>query len=368
MPPSFDKDDFSQAGMAVTPHPDAGVLGHLNAVRIGVVTLIGLGYASTMAVGPGSREWLNVFGYDPSLFGIQVLFFLSGWLAWRSLSRGRTVRQFVASRARRTLPWVVFVTLIVTTLLYPLLCDHDAPHAHGVGELAVYFLNNITLIRPGQPLPGALDGALYPCNLQGTIWTLRWGALAYAGLLALHALRLSGRGVFWVILIALIAGHVGLNAWVDARGSSALEPLIPGMRVAVPFVLGVLARQHRLRLPRDRAGWAVMAAVALGAATLHYRFLPWSYSIELLAMTGWCALAMAALHSRLNALRHWPDIVVPLYLGAWPTAQTWLFLQPDITVPRLVVATLATIFALALAFRLLADHIARPVHRRVQPA
>ena len=59
-----------------TESNDKGFLSRLNAVRLIVVTLIAIGYASTMSIGPGSVEWLNTFGYDPSLYGLQVLFFL----------------------------------------------------------------------------------------------------------------------------------------------------------------------------------------------------------------------------------------------------------------------------------------------------
>ena len=40
---------------------DTALLSRLNAVRLIVVTFIMVGYTSTMAIGPGSREWLNLF-------------------------------------------------------------------------------------------------------------------------------------------------------------------------------------------------------------------------------------------------------------------------------------------------------------------
>ncbi|MGB3455509.1 MAG: hypothetical protein WBA35_04050 [Litorimonas sp.] len=351
---------------------DVPILERLNMVRLVVVLLCGLGYASTMAIGPGAREWLNLFGYDPSLYGIQVLFFISGWLAWRSLESGRGVRAFIASRARRVLPWVALYTLIVVAVLYPVLCDHDAARLKSSLELGAYFLKTLTLIQPGQPMPGALDNALYACELQGTIWTLRWGAIAFVGLLALHALRIRQRWVYGTIFLALLAAHVGANVYTDRSGSAVLEPVIPGLRLAFPFILGVIVRQNARHLPGSAKGWGMIALVALGAAASHYSLLPWSYAIEPLAMIGWGALAMSVLHSRSALVANWPAIVVPVYLGAWPIAQTWLFAHPDITVPALVVTTLATTVALALAFRLaaaaLADRVAGRIHGRVQPA
>ncbi|WP_298916125.1 hypothetical protein [uncultured Algimonas sp.] len=341
-------------------------LSRLNAVRLIVVALIGLGYASTMPVGPGAREWLNLFGYDPSLFGLQVLFFLSGWLAWRSLASGRSLLEFTASRARRILPWVALYTLIVVALLYPALCDHGAAGRKDTVGLLRYFIETVTLIRPGQPMPGALDEARYGCLLQGTIWTLRWGALAYAGLLVLHALGARHWDWYAGLLVAGVAAHIGVDGWTDRTGSDLLGPAIPGLRLAVAFLLGVLVRQFRFApLLRGRA-WAVVSAICLGAAYLHFHVLPWSRAIELLAMSGWCALAMAVLQARGAWLRGWPDIVLPAYLGVWPLAQLILALRPDISVAALVVATLAAAFGTAFLFSRLAR--VRLLHRRVQPA
>ncbi|MEL6686216.1 MAG: hypothetical protein AAFP97_01190 [Pseudomonadota bacterium] len=168
----------------------------MNAVRLIVVTFIMVGYTSTMAIGPGSREWLNLFGYDPSLYGLQVLFFLSGWLAWRSLSEGRSVQAFIRTRAAGTMPTVIVYTAIVTVVLYPILCDHDAPVIKNLTDLGAYFLKTVTLVQPGNPMPGALDGAAYPCLLQGTIWTLRWGVIAYILLLIMYGAKLRHSALY----------------------------------------------------------------------------------------------------------------------------------------------------------------------------
>jgi peptidoglycan/LPS O-acetylase OafA/YrhL len=356
---------FERENLAETPQED---LSSLNGVRLLIVTLIGIGYASTMAVGPGSLEWLNTFGYDPSLYGIQVLFFLSGWLAWRSVETGRSLRAFIATRARNVLPWVALYTGLVAAVLYPVLCDHDAPVMHSTVGLVLYVAKTVTLVQPGQPMPGALDGALYACNLQGTIWTLRWGAIAYAAFLVLHALKMRSCWLFLGLLVMTVAAHVGVNGWADMTGSDRLDPLVPGLRVAMAFLAGVSARQFAQALPQSAKTWGLLATALIAAAAIHYYFIPWTYAIELIATAGWCALAMAFLKARLSVLTDWPNLVLPLYLGTWPAAQTWLFFVPEIDVPVLVVASLTTSWGLALAFSSLVTLAAQPFHRGVQAA
>lgn len=342
------------------------VLARINAVRLIIVGFIGLGYASTMAVGPQSTEWLNIFGYDPSLFGLQVLFFLSGWLAWRSLSNGRSLPAFILSRARRTLPWLALYTLLVVAVLYPLLCDPDAPTVKSTGQRVLYFLQTVTLINPGQPMPGALDSALYACLLQGAIWSLRWGAVAFVGLALTYLIGLRHRLWYLGLFGATVCAHIGVNAWTDQTGSGLLVPIIPGLRLAFPFLLGVAAYGWKDRLPTQSRGWLMIAAVALGVASIHYYGFHWSYMIEVIAMTGWCALAMALLHSQLKMFENWPNLVLPFFLGVWPTAQVLLAVVPNIAVPTLVVATLTSSLALAALFWSLKRLARRPVHGRVQ--
>lgn len=343
---------------------DDAVLSRLNAVRLVIIGFIGLGYTSTMAVGPHPPEWLNTFGYDPSLFGLQVLFFLSGWLAWRSLSQGRSARAFILSRVKRTLPWLALYTLIVTAILYPLICNPDAPHVQNFWQLMGYFFGTVTLIKPGQVMPGALDDALYACLLQGALWSLRWGAFAFVGLLVAYKIGLRHRLWYVGFFIVMACAHMGVNAWTDRTGSELLYPIIPGLRLAFPFLLGIAAYCWKNRLPTSARGWLLISALALGAATLHYYGFRWSYIIEIIAMTGWCALAMALLHSRRRLLQNWPNLALPFFLGVWPTAQTLLAINPNITVPGLVVATLITSIALAALFWCLK----RVIHWRIQTA
>ena len=351
-----------------TESNDKGFLSRLNAVRLIVVTLIAIGYASTMSIGPGSVEWLNTFGYDPSLYGLQVLFFLSGWLAWRRLSLGRSVQSFVHNRALRILPWVALYTAIVVAGLYPVLCDHDAPLTKGITDLFLYFVKTVTLIQPGEPMPGALDSALYACSLQGTIWTLRWGALAYIAILVLHSLRLRQNSLYLIALIGMIIGHIAVNSWTDMTEAETLQPLIPGLRLGMAFLLGIVVRQNMHHLPKTLRGWLIIAFSLIGLAAAHYYCFPWSYGIELIATAGWCALAMALLYSKSNLLSDWTDIILPVYLGIWPITQVWLYAVPDIDVPQLIILALATTFAVAIAFRGLASLLLRPIHRRVQTA
>lgn len=346
---------------------DNALLKRLNGVRLIVIILIAIGYASTMAVGPQAKEWLHFLGHDPSWYGIQVLFFISGWLAWRSLTSGRGIKAFIRTRAMRTLPWVAMYTFVVAAILYPILCDHDAPAIKGTLDLTLYFVKTVTLIDPGGPMPGALDHALYACLLQGTIWTLRWGVIAYVGLICLSWLRPGPRSLS-VLFVLCIMVHIAVGSWSLQTGSDVFRPMLPGLRLGYAFLGGVWIRSMEPSLNLRWKGWLLTSLICLGLAAAHYYAITWTHMIEVMASLGLCALAMALLRSPFSVLTGWPNLTLPAYLGIWPVAQLVVYLDPTVAVAIVVMTTLAAILSLALILRLAGDRLFRPRHRRVQTA
>ena len=334
-------------------------LAHLNAVRLLVVALVGAGYASTMARGPGAPEWAHHLGYDPSWFGLQVLFFLSGAMAWRSVEAGRRGWRYLGSRVRRTLPVLALYTLAVVSVLYPALCQAGALDAAGLWRLAAYFGETVTLISPGGPMPGALDDAAYACLLQGTVWTLRWGAALHLCTLFAARLRPNGVSVGRLAIAALALNVLGVGAyvWLGARW---LEPIAPGLRLAYPWVLGIAAFSFRHRLPRTPGSYAIATLILLGLGGAHQQLLGWSPAVEILGTVAWCAAALGLMRLRPSLVSHVPPLALPVYLGVWPTAQTILYLQPDIPTGALIGATLLVSVALAYASSVVLSGVFKP--------
>ena len=330
-----------------TAPPSGDTLGTLNAVRVMLVLAVGFGYASTMARGPETREWLAHLGSDPSWFGLQALFFLSGYLGWRSLMRGRTGLAYLRSRALRTLPVLALYTTAVVTLIYPVICAPGTMGAEAVTRLASYWAKTVSLVAPGGVMPGALDDAAYACLIQGTVWTLRWGACAHIGLVICHAVGLR-RPALLAGTVLSTAAMVALAPVFLRGGMGELSALAPGIRFAYPFLLGACAFAFRDRLPKGARTWLGLAlgCTALGGLT---QLLPIAAVTEVFGTLAWCAAAMAGLGSRARLLTDWPPLALPLYLGVWPAAQLWLLALPGITTPALIACSLGSALALAYA-------------------
>jgi len=322
-------------------------LPRLDAVRTLIVLIMAFGYASTMGIGPGTPELGRLFGYEPSLFALQMLFFLSGWLTLRSLQRHGSGFAMLASRARRNLPLLATVTAAVAFIIYPWM-RADVDHALGPLQLFAYFAQTVSCANPGQVMPGALDSAHYACLLQGAIWTFRWGAIFYIGSAIAWRLGLVRPRLVSLAAITSLFAY-GIVHWIVSKSGSDISEVYSGLdtafRLAYPFALGMTAYAWRDHIPTKPSIRAFFIALPIVIAGLNYVYAPWTPVIEMFTTLGLCGFTLALVQSRTHYLRvldSWPPLALPLFLLNWPLAQVWLYIRPDITPWALVAATLLT--------------------------
>lgn len=330
------------------------LLGRLNAVRLTIVLVIAMGYASTMALGPGTQEILNVYGYDPSWIGIQLLFFISGILALRSVSLGRSGLAYLSSRFWRNIPALAFLTLATLFILFPLF---GTPPDQGLelwARLTKYVALTVFCIDPGIPLEGLLDDARYMCLVQGGIWTLRYG-------LILHILTaISGRFgllkerrllLFGAISVSLLYA-VTLYVAVKNDITTLASPLA-GLRLSYAFLIGMTAWPYKDSIKKLGQKAFAFPVIAFILATLNYTIMPWSPMIEIGLTLFWISLAWFALTRPSNVLnwtQHTPNLTLPVLLINWPLAQTLLLLNPDMSAATLIAFTLCGTLLFSLLF------------------
>ncbi len=304
----------------------------LASLRILIILAIGMGYASTMRIGPQTTEWGNHWGYDPSWYGVQMLFILSGFLAARSMANGRSIKDFFTSRLKSLWPALIAATLVSALIIYPIMCAPDATVRMSTGDRAKYFLKTIFLIDPGGLMPGLMDDAKYMCLLQGAIWTLRWGILLHiAFLLGWTSRILQNPKLVLALCIVSVATYVRLvdHAVSDADFATQVEPFLSGIRLGYAYLIGVtlLLWQQHLRLNKRRI---MASATAIGlVATAVYMWMPWSASQEILGVAFWLTLCLGFLHNAPQILQLCPRLAPVLYVSIWPAAQIVVALTPS---------------------------------------
>ncbi len=319
------------------------ILPRLNAVRFFVVLAMALGYASTMPIGRDGHEIFEIFGYEPSWLGIQILFFFSGLLAYKSITNGRRGMNYLKSRIWRVFPLLLAVTLTTVLVIYPLL---GKPLSTPQDYLALgkYFFLTVTCLDPGRVLPGLLDDAIYMCLIQGAIWTLRWGLILH--ICVIIAARFESLLKPKVVLIGSVISMIayGITAYIAAKqGLEFLRTPLVGMRLGYIFLLGMAVWAYRAHLPRARWAGVITALSLFTFAGLNYAFMPWTTVIEIsltlsLAYGAW--LAASSTERSLAWLANWPHLAVGLYLTMWPTTQVVLHAYPELTSTTLPIVAL----------------------------
>jgi len=323
------------AQMQTSGHKGIGHLGWLGPVRMLVITLIAFGYASTMPRGPESAEYLNIFGYDPSWYGIQIIFMISGFLALRSLQRHGSALKLLISRIARNAPTVIVFTLLVIAVLFPLFSAPLAADETRLAQHALYFLKVVLCIEPNIITPGLLDNALYMCVIQGGLWTFRWGLIAFiatAVLWAVGGLRNPRLLAILTLGVTLVYAAVIVYAITNLQASenSILQAGVIGLRLGWAYLAGMSLYAYRHRLRRS----LVIPAGLLALAAIQFYFLRWTPFIEISAALGFGYLVVLLMTSPTPVpafLRKAPDLSLGLYVYNWPAAQITLLLLPGLT-------------------------------------
>ena len=339
-------------------------LTRLNAVRTIIVLLMAIGYASTMSPLSGDKEVLRHLGYDPSWFGLQILFCLSGYLAVRSLTRHGSSLRYLTSRVLRTGPLLVAYTLAAITVIYPIFCTSTAPLAEEAVKLTRYFILTVLCIDPGAQLPGLLDEAKYMCLIQGAIWTFRWGALAHIAMAIGWRMNvLKSKHVLLALAISatLIYGSVGYfaakNEW------EAAFPAFAALRLSYAFLGGAALYGWQDKLPQSGITKLTMLVGLLSLAAFQHAYMHWTPAIEIAGTFFWTYLSIVIIQTPMRAtawMNHWPNIVLGLYLGNWPVSQTLILMHPELHGWALIgMSVMITTVIAILAHAAISGHINR---------
>jgi len=334
------------------------IMPKLNALRVIIMAMIAIGYASTMPMGPVNAagdpipEWFMHLGYDPSWIGISLLFFFSGLLGMRSLQRHGSSIKYLESRFLRNAPLLAFITLLVVMVVYPIFGTHKGTPLETMKALGTYFLGTVTCIRPGEPLPGLLDDAKYMCLIQGSIWTLKWGVIAHIAVALGQRLNIFGQR----IIILGLALTSALFYIVALQIHLLIKPL-PGdillaSRLAWPFLVGMAVYAYWDRVPEKITTNIGIAAGFFGIASLMYfvDFIPWTKTIVVSLTMGWAWLGVMCLKmpkNTLSMMNNWPALALAVYLLNWPVSQITLLMLPELTSSALIALSLPITFVLS---------------------
>ena len=187
-----------------------------DALRLFAAWLVILGHGFILS---GSTERLPLWGgIDVSVLGVAIFFTISGYLIWKSWASATSWHDFVAARALRIFPALIFVVLITVAILGPLVTTFGVRAYFEDFSTYKYLLNSF-IIDPQYNLPGVFLNLPVTDAVNGSLWTLRAELLCYVAVPV--AALLPGKFQPY-ILFATGAGlmYIGLGTNVLLMGTN----------------------------------------------------------------------------------------------------------------------------------------------------
>lgn len=314
-----------------------------NLLRLAAAAAVIVSHAWTLRVGLGSAELGK--GVSPFTVGdhaVNVFFVLSGFLIAESLARSTSVLRYAMARALRILPALIVASIASALVIGPILTTESLADYFTEPRTWLYPLLTSFGLNSNQGLPGFLAATQFPTRVNDPIWTLKYEAAAYVGLVVLAKLGAFSRPI--QLVLAIIASAATLS-FAATQGDGTPWPTISHLaRFSLAFLLGVAAWRwaSRLRLRWDLAACGLLITSLPGA-------LPAAEPLWIFAL-GYAALVAGSF--RFGRATEWAqrtDISYGLYIYGWPIQQvlfTWL---PSWPIPALAILSVlvTAVFAIA---------------------
>src|SRR5918993_101475 len=307
-------------------------------IRLALALAVVISHAFSVTTGVVADEPLaGLTGFTLGEHAVNGFFAISGFLVTMSFDR-RGWRDYVISRALRIAPGLVAAALVVALLLGGLLTTLPLTDYLGSPELRRFIGATLSSFKSNIALPGVFADNPFRFPM-GTVWTLKYEVLCYAGVLAFGLARLLRSRVFALALVAALAlALVGLDF---------LRPDAPkGVETAIRLPL-IFAAGGALYVWRSRArlsGPLVLALAVmtgLAAGTFLYKTLLFSASAYGVI---WLALSPALTRFSFEPKA---DLSYGAYLYGWPVQQSLHAFWPGAAAAALLAPALAITLAVA---------------------
>ena len=302
---------------------------------------------------PDAEPSAALFGHATELGALAVgMFFVcSGFLVARSALRSR-LREFVRARVLRLYPALVVVLVLQALVLGPALTEHGA-RAYLADPETWRALGRGLLLSPPLGLPGVFPDNPVPLAVNGSLWTLRFEAVAWAMLAVMAPLGLLGRRGT-LALFALCAATVLQAATYGLTLLAIASDL-------TDFLAGAAMFAWRGAIPHR--AWLAALAAALLLAGCYTAAAPLVICLTLPYLTLYLGFTRPL-------VRLPDDVSYGAYLYAFPIQQTLVALigpaiSPAISPWALTALALPPTLACAILSRRLVE---RPTQRRRRDA
>jgi peptidoglycan/LPS O-acetylase OafA/YrhL len=167
-----------------------------------------------------------------SFIGVKGFFVISGYLILQSLTRSKSILDYLAKRILRIFPGLIVVLIVTIGVLYFIYPTTNVPYLLNP-VIYNYFWSNLKLFDPTFYIPGVFD-QLPSRAINGSLWTIEFEFLFYIFLLLLFPIQKNIKALKWILLGMMVVLTVG-NIYFPATLLSIKKP-IP---LEIVFDLGI---------------------------------------------------------------------------------------------------------------------------------
>lgn len=292
---------------------------NLNLLRALAATAVLVSHAVPIALGSGVAEpFSQSVGYSLGSLAVFVFFAISGFLITGSFERSSSLASFLAARVLRLMPGLIVNIAFVAFILGPLVTTLSVSAYFANVDVYAFFVRNVTLVFLQFELPGVFQDLPYP-PIVGSIWTLIYEVLCYAGVFLVGVLGLlRHRALITAVLLAYLGVSLVL-AFGEIELHHRLDKL---MRLSMPFAVGMAFYVWRDRIPLSM--WGIAGTIALAWLSFGTPIYFPALTLAIAYTTFWLAYIPGG---ALRAYNRIGDYSYGIYVYAFPLQgfAVWLF-------------------------------------------
>ena len=196
-----------------------------------------------------------------SFIGVKGFFVISGYLILQSLTRSKSILDYLTKRILRIFPGLIVVLLLTIAVVYFIYPPSTLPYLFNP-DIYKYFLGNLLLFTPHFYIPGVFDH-LPSKAINGSLWTIEFEFLFYLVLLLLFPIKKNTKMLRWALLGIMTLFTIG-NVCYPTTLLSIKKP-IP---LDLVFDLGIYFITGSYLACLDWKNWAQSKSIFIGSLVL----------------------------------------------------------------------------------------------------
>lgn len=142
-----------------------------------------------------------------SFIGVKGFFVISGYLILQSLTRSKTILDYIIKRILRIFPGLIVVLIATIFVVYFLYPSTDLPYLLNP-DIYKYFIGNVLLFTPHFFIPGVFE-QLPSKAINGSLWTIEFEFFFYIVLLLLFPIKKNTKALKWSLLALMVLFTIG---------------------------------------------------------------------------------------------------------------------------------------------------------------